>query len=72
MIRRFRHLFYQAFDIGELGAIGGNRDGNGAGAEIGECVEGFAGRGAGRGFARGDVDFGASGLEEAGGWGSVS
>ena len=67
MVRRLPHFCDQRLDIGDLGAVGGDGDRGGAGAEIGQGVEGFAGGGAGGGFARGDVDFGAAGLEEAGG-----
>ena len=55
----------EAFDLGELRAVGGDGVGAGVGGFVGEGIEG-GGRGfAGGGFAGGDVDFGAAGLEEA-------
>ena len=66
MIRRLRYLLDQSLDIADLRAIGGDGDRLGAGTLVGERIEGSAGGVAGCGFAGGDVDFGAAGLEEAG------
>lgn len=53
-------------DLGHLGAVGGDGDGDCSGAAVGQLVEGCAGLVAGFGFAGGDEDFGTAGLEEAG------
>lgn len=55
----------QRLNARDVGAVGGDGDGTGAGCEVGECVEGFGGCVAGGGFARGDEDFGAACFEEA-------
>lgn len=71
MIRRLAHFSHQMLDVLDLGAVGGNRDGNGAGKFRWESVQGFAGGFACRGFAGCDVDFGTAGLEETGRFGLV-
>ena len=60
------YFFDEALDLGGLGKVG--RNGNSFPLETtrgGELVEGDAGFFAGGGFARGDKDLGAAGLEEA-------
>lgn len=64
MLRLFGDFGDEAVDFLTLGDVG--RDGDGLAADVGERVEGCDGFGAGGGFARGDEDFGAAGLEEAG------
>ena len=67
VVRMFLHLFHQADDFFWLRDVG--RDGDGLAGEavlFAQAVEGVAGFGAGFGFAGGDEDFGAAGLEEAG------
>ena len=59
------YLFDQPLDFRELGAICGNGVCFCAGLLVGKCVEGCDGFVAGAGFAAGDEDFGAAGLEEA-------
>ncbi|CRK27523.1 hypothetical protein BN1708_004413 [Verticillium longisporum] len=56
------------------GNVGGRRDGDGAGREVRERVELFAGRVAGCRFAGRDEDLGGAGLQDAGGfaWAQVS
>lgn len=61
-----RDLGGEAFDLGDLRRVGGDGDGAGAGAFPGQGVQFADGLVAGAGFAGGDVDFGAAGLEEAG------
>ena len=63
---RLADLGDEPLDLGGLGGVGGDGDGLGAGALVGEGVEGGASGGAGVGFAGGDVDFRAAGLEESG------
>jgi hypothetical protein len=53
----------QSFDLTVLGEICGDGVGLAAGGEGVQCIDGFL---AGFGLARGDEDFGASGLEKAG------
>lgn len=65
MVGRVTNLGNKPLDIAHFGAVGWHRDGFGTGSFIGKCIECFAGFGAGRSFAGGDVDFGASGLQEA-------
>ena len=65
MVGRLTDFRNKLLDIGHVGAVGRNRDGFGTGSFVGKSIEGFAGFSAGRGFAGGDVDFGASGLQEA-------
>lgn len=69
VVRLARDEGQQVLDALERGRVGGDRDGAGARAEVGQRVEGGAGRVAGRGFAGGDEDFGGAGLEEAVFWG---
>ena len=66
VVGRLLHFLHQPFHVGDLGGVGGDGDGLGAGALVGEGVERGAGGVAGGGFAGGDVDFGAACLEEAG------
>ena len=65
MICGLAHFLYQRLHVSNLRAVRRDGDGFGAGAFVGERIEGFAGGIAGCLFARGDVDFGAAGLEEA-------
>lgn len=64
MLRVLLHFGHQAHDLGGFGNVGGDGDGF---AGEGEGVEGGAGGGAGGGFARGDEDFCAACLDQAGG-----
>lgn len=64
MIGRLAHFSHQPLDLGNICAVSGHGDGLRAGTFVGEGIEGFAGRGAGRGFAGGYVDLGAASLEE--------
>lgn len=54
----------EPLDLGDFGAVGWDGDCAGIRAQVREGVEGGGGFGAGGGFARGDVDFGAACLEE--------
>lgn len=65
MISRFAHFRHQTLDVGDFGAVCGNRDGDGAGPFGWQGIERLTGRFACCGFAGGDVDFGTAGLEEA-------
>lgn len=65
MVGCLRDFGNELFYLGEFGAVGGDRDSPRVGVLGGQGVEGFTGFGAGFGFAGGDVDFGASGLDEA-------
>jgi hypothetical protein len=69
MVRRLAHFRHQTLDIRDLGAVGGNRDGNSARNFRWESVQGFAGGFACRRFTGCDVDFGTAGLEETGRFG---
>ncbi|KAH9827744.1 hypothetical protein Tdes44962_MAKER09651 [Teratosphaeria destructans] len=62
MIRVFLHLLHQTLHLAGFGQICG--DGNGAACDVREGVEGVDGFGAGLGFAGGDEDGAAAGLEE--------
>ena len=66
MVRGFAHFRHQLLDIGDLGAVCSNRDGDGAGAFGRESVQGLTGGFARGGFPGCDIDFGTAGLEEAG------
>lgn len=66
MVRGLAHFRHQMLDIGDLGAVCGNRDSNGAGTFGWESVQSFTGGFACGGFPGCDVDFGTAGLEEAG------
>ena len=70
MIRMFLHFLHQPLDLGGLGKVGGdgNRFPREAGG-LGELIQGRDGFFAGWGFARGDEDLGAAGLEETEGMG---
>lgn len=65
MIRRLFDLLHQPLDFSDLRTVCRDGDGLCAWALVGKGVEGGAGLIAGGGFAGGDVDFGAAGLEEA-------
>lgn len=65
VVGRLTNLGNKPLDIAHFGAVGWHRDGFGTGSFVGKCIECFAGFGAGRSFAGGDVDLGASGLQEA-------
>lgn len=54
----------EALHLASLGEVGGDGDGF---ARDGEGIEGIDSFGAGGGFAGGNEDFGAAGLEETGG-----
>jgi len=71
MIRLLRDFSDQTRDLRDLGAVGWDGVGAGAGLEVGEGVQGGDGFVAGRGFAGGDEDSGAAGLEEAGERGGI-
>ena len=64
MVGRLGHFPHESLDVSDLGAVGGDGDGAGAWADVGEGVESGAGGVAGGGFAGGDVDFGAACLHE--------
>ena len=66
MIRLLADLAHQPLNLGQFGRVCGHRVGFAGLAEaLGEGVERVAGFAAGRSFAGGDEDFGASCLEEA-------
>lgn len=64
MLRRLGDLLHQLLDLLEPGYVSGHGDRPRPGPEVGQAVERGDGGCAGRGFARGDVDFGRAGLEE--------
>lgn len=66
MVRGLAYFRHQTLDIGDLGAICGNRDGNGIRPFGWKSIESLTGGFACRGFAGCDVDFGTAGLEETG------
>lgn len=66
-VRVLADLLEQLLDAVDGGRVGGGGDGLGAGGEVGQGVEGFAGGFAGGGLAGGDEDLGGTGLEEAAG-----
>jgi hypothetical protein len=66
MICMFADFLHQALDFRDLGTVGGDGDGYGAGGLVGEGIEGCDGGVAGSGFTGGDEDLGATGLEETG------
>ncbi len=63
----FGHFGSEALDFGDFGGVGRDGDGGCAGAFVLEGIEGSDCFFAGRGFARGYVDFATAGLEETGG-----
>ncbi len=65
MVGSLAHLVDEPVQLVHARDIGGDGDGPRRGALVGEGVEGVDGLVAGAGLARGDVDFGAAGLEEA-------
>lgn len=65
MVCCFAHFRHQLLDIGDLGAVCSNWDGDGAGAFEWESVQGITGSLARGGFPGCDVDFGTAGLKEA-------
>ena len=66
MISRFPDFIHQMLNIGDLGAVCSNRNGDGARAFGWKSVQGLAGSFARGGFSRCDVNFGTAGLKEAG------
>lgn len=65
MVGSLAHFVDEPVQLVHARDIGGDGDGARRGALVGEGVEGVDGLVAGGGFAGGDVDFGAAGLEEA-------
>ena len=65
VVRRLLDLGDETVELIHARVVRGHGDGLRVGAFGGEGVEGFHGFFAGGGFAGGDVDFGAAGLEEA-------
>lgn len=68
MVGCLPHFGDELFNLGDFGAVGWDGDGAGVRIRGRQGVESFTGFGAGFGFAGGDVDFGAAGLDEAGEW----
>lgn len=64
MIRMLPNFLHKSLNLADFGAIGRNRDRNGAWGLVGQSIEGFACLFAGFGFARGDEYFGAPCLKE--------
>lgn len=66
MVRGLAYFRHQTLDIGDLGAVGGNRDGDGVRPFGWKSIESLTGGFACRGLAGCDVDFGTAGLEKTG------
>ena len=62
MVRRFRNFIHQALNIGDVRAVGGDRDSDGVGVFMRKRVERLAGGLARAAFARCDVHFRTPGL----------
>lgn len=65
VVRRPAHLGHEPVQLVHARVVRGHGDGDRPRTLVGEGVEGRDGLVAGLGFAGGDVDFGAAGLEEA-------
>lgn len=72
VVRVLQHLGHERLDAGKGGAVGGCRDGTGAGLQVRELVELRHGGLAGLCLSGRDKDFGAAGLKEPVGEGYVS